>query len=827
MTVLHRLIGNLLKPSLSYMSRGRLPQLDGHLSLPGLQKPVAARRDRWGIPHISAANRHDLFLAQGFVHAQDRLWQMELNRRMANGRLAELFGPLALETDRLVRTLGFGRLAQPTWEQLSTTAQADLTAYTAGVNALLAQMKQLPIEFSLVRHRPEPWQVLDSVAFSCLQGWTLSHGWAGELVRAQLIEKLGPDLAADLEPRYAERHPITLPPGISFDELETDPMTEAAAGPFLNRGADVAGRGSNGWVISARRSASGHAILGNVLHLPVSSPSLWYYVHLYSAGSDGDNSGLHVTGASLPGLPYVLVGHNGQIAWGATLAFTDTEDLFIEKVDPANDGRYLFEGEWRRAEIVAEKIGVKGQPDHVERVVITHHGPIISNTLAATANETAAVSPADNSENEPATRPALALAAMSLRPSAAFDGFRLLNEAGNWDEFVTAVSHMQVPTLNLVYADAKDNIGYWVSGTVPVRARGQGLVPAPGWSGDHEWTGEIPFAEMPHCLNPEQGYLLTCNHRIAGDDYPHFLGSLWMNGYRARRLEEMINSQELISTADCRRFHYDLYSIPGRELVETLAGLETEDADARVSLDLLRQWDGELAPESSAAAVYQVLLSRLTQAILEPHLGRELLDKFVGAGPHALLASTTEFYGHWTVTLLRWLRSTDSPWIAGSVGRKALLVRGLSETTATLRRLLGNDTGRWHWGRLHQVRFAHSLGAQPPLDIVFNQGPYPIGGDTDTVAQTAVLPNEPYENNAFSLSYWQTIHLGEPGSSEALLAPGQSGQLGSPHYGDLIEPWLAGQPFAPAWDEAAVVAASQHHLSLLPVDVEKDEGTQS
>jgi penicillin G amidase len=819
MTLLHRLIGHLLKPAFTTLSRRRLPQLEGQLALPGLQESVTVRRDRWGIPHISAANRHDLFLVQGFVHAQDRLWQMELNRRVATGRLSELFGRLALDTDRLVRTLGFRRLAQPTWEQLSEQTQADLTAYTAGVNAFLGRAAQLPIEFSLLRHRPEPWQTSDSVAYSCLQLWVMSHGWTGELVRAQLLERLGPERAADLEPRYAVRHPITLPPGVPFQELERDPMTRAAGGPFLYGGADVPGRGSNGVVVAAQRSATGHALLGNVLHLPVPTPSLWYFMHLLSDAAGGEP--FQTMGATLPGLPYVVVGHNGRITWGATLAYTDTQDLFIEKLHPEADGRYLYQGQWRQGAVVEERIGVKGEPDHVERVAMTHHGPIISRTGLAQADQmgaavavTAAHTETDG--NEPPADFALSLAAMSLRPAGALDGFRLLNEAGKWDDFVAAVSHMRAPSLNLIYADAEDNIGYWVTGAVPVRARGQGLAPAPGWTGEDEWVGEVPVEEMPHCLNPAQGYIITCNHRLVDDDYPHFLGLLWMNGYRARRLQELIENQELISLADCRRFHYDVYSIPGRELAEIVTGLETEHADAQFSQELLRRWDGELAVPSQGGAVYSVLLNRLTQLILEPHLGPDLMHKFLGRGSHALLAPMTEFYGHWTVTLLRWLKDANSPWIAGTVGRKALLERALAETTAELRRLLGRDPAQWQWGRLHQVRFAHSLGAQPPLDIVFNQGPFPIGGDTDTLAQTAVLPQEPFENNAHSLSYWQNVHLADLNSSEAMLAPGQSGQLGSPHYGDLIEPWLAGEPFPMLWHEAAVAAAAQHELRLVP-----------
>jgi penicillin G amidase len=810
MTTLHTILGRLTRPALAAISRQRLPQVDGRMYLPGLHGPVTIRRDEWGIPHIRASHRHDLFFAQGVVHAQDRLWQMELNRRAATGRLSELLGEATLETDRLTRTLGFNRLAHSSWEKMGGQVAADLEAYVAGVNAYLAGNPRLPVELMLLNHRPEPWRVKDSIAFGRLQGWALSHGWAGELMRAQLAEAVGAPLAAELEPQYAGRNPVTLPNGIQFNELTLDKMTEAAAGPFLGKGTlDGGGRGSNGWVIAGRHSATGHAILCNDMHLPLTSPSLWYYLHMHLEGEGG----YHVAGVSQPGMPYILVGHNDHIAWGATLTFIDVEDLFVEKLHPEDPTRYQFREEWQQAQIYDERIKVKGQPDHVERVVVTHHGPIVSNVLAGSSE-------------------ALAMSSMALRPYETFDGFAMLNEARNWQEFAAAVQRIETPALNLVYADTQDNIGYYVSGKVPIRTAGQGLTPAPGWTGDHEWIGEIPFNEMPHALNPAEGYLITSNNRIVNDDYSHFLGFTWMNGYRARRLDDLIRNQlqenGRVSLEDCQRFQMDVYSLPGRELVERLTELETADGDANLCLRLLREWDGWLTPESVGGAVYQVLLARLAPRILGNRLTAEQQMNFLGLGPHYLLYPANELYGHWSVTLMRLLDDGNSGWFAAEDGRaaensratensrEAILIHCLVETAVELRGLLGDDPAQWQWGRLHQVRFSHAMSVQPPLDLIFNQGPFPIGGDTDTVNQTATLPNRLYENNAFSVSYRQVVDMGNLGNARAMYAPGQSGHLGSEQYGNMIQPWLNGGYFPMTWGEGAVSKAAEHTLTLVP-----------
>ncbi|HRQ37428.1 MAG TPA: penicillin acylase family protein [Chloroflexota bacterium] len=774
-------------------SKGRLPQVDGRIYLPSLQHPVTIRRDRWGIPHIEAQNRHDLLRAQGFVHAQERFWQMELNRRAAAGTLSELFGNRTLDTDRLARTLGFARLARQTWAVLPPDVQFDLIAYAQGVNDWLTTCPSLPIEFSLIQHQPAAWEPVDSVAYGRLQMWALTNGASGEFVQAQLTQSLSPEMAADWGLCYPATNPSTLPHGIEIGGLKLDGLVGAWTNPFQGKAAfDGLGRGSNGWVIAPERSATGRAILCNDMHLPMGTPSLWVAMHLRS------QDGLHVTGFSQPGLPYVLVGHNEHIAWGATLSYVDCEDFFLERLHPHHPGYYEFMGQWQAAEVVTEMIRVRGRPSHQERIIVTQHGPLVNGPFA-------------NGVLVDYAQP-VAYCSTALQPDVGLDGFRRLNEAKDWGEFVTAVAHIYSPSLNLLYADRQGNIGYYVSGRAPIRTKGDGLTPVPGWTGEYEWMGYIPFAEMPHALNPAQGYIVSANHRIVGDAYPHYLGNVWRNGYRARRIEEMINARPTISLADCRAMHRDVTHIPGQELVKLLAELETSEPDAALALWLLREWDGRLTTDSVGGMVYEVLVRQLSAALLTPHFARPFREQLLGKGGHPLLQPVNDFQGQWLVSLLHILGEGSARWGVD----EALLVGCLAQTTAVLRQKLGPDPATWQWGRLHRVTFAHALGVAPVLGRLFNQGPYPIGGDENTVLQTGIRADLPYDNNAISVSTRLIVDLGEGMPTWGIHPPGQSGHVGSPHYGDLIQPWLDGAYYQMAWDEAAVMAVTRHILALRP-----------
>jgi penicillin amidase len=785
MSFLDSVVGPLARSVLVPLSRRSLPQTSGILVLPGLEQKVEILRDRWGIPHIFAQTAHDLFFSQGFVHAQDRLFQMEMNRRTAQGRLSELFGPLALDTDRAARVFGFERLGKADLENAAPDLRQVMQSYAAGVNAFLSHpASRLPVEFTLLGHRPEPWRAEDSTAFARVMIWQLSHAWYSEVVRAQVVEKIGAERAADLETHYPQHAPLVLPRGIEFNRIDAGGVLMRLQGPFLDQG-----KGSNSWAITGRKSATGSAVLCNDMHLALKLPSIWYEVHL-------DGAGLQVTGVSLPGVPMVLVGHNARIAWGITLAFTDAEDLYVEKFDENNPTRYQAGGEWLEAQVIREPIRVKGQKEpHIENVCLTRHGPVISDVIGY-----------------PQQR--VAVQSMALRPCPTMQGWLRLDQAQGWDDFVEAMRLIEAPQLSIDYADVEGNIGYWCTGKVPVRAKGDGSLPAPGWGGEYEWVGEVPFAEMPHALNPEQGYVVHTNNKIVPDDYPHFLGNAWMNGYRARRIVDILESKEKLSAEDFRNLHVDFTCLPGLEFVRRLEGLQSQDPDVQLALTYLRGWDGDLGEDSVAGSVYQVARYTLLRNLLDPALGPELALQVMGMGFHPLLYFSHEMYGHDTLALFRMLDDPDSWWLQAAGGWQAALERSLKQAVEWLRKELGADDHAWQWGKLHVVVLAHPLSLQKPLDAVFNRGPFPIGGDTDTPCQTAVSPAEPYANNAWAPSFRQIVDLGDLSRSQAVYPPGQSGQVGSPHYDDLLQLWLKGEYHPMLWTRQQVEEHCQERLAL-------------
>jgi penicillin amidase len=491
-----------------------------------------------------------------------------------------------------------------------------------------------------------------------------------------------------------------------------------------------------------------------------------------------------------------MVGHNEHISWGMTLAFTDCEDLFIERLDPGDPRCYEFKGEWRQAEVIKEQIRVKGRQKWVQHpVTITHHGPIISDVVGY-KHET------------------LAIQSMALRPSTAIHGWQGLNLASNWDEFVNAVRWINAPQLNIAYADTDGNIGYWVSGEVPIRARGDGSIPAPGWNGDYEWVGVVPFEEMPHAFNPKAGVIVTCNHRIVDSNYPHFLGNVWMNGYRAERIREAFDKLDRISIADCKRLQADLKCLPAKEFIEQIKDLSSDDSEVERVLSLLRSWDAQLERDSIGGTLYEVVRYYLVRNLLEPALGEGLCMQVMGVGFHPLLLSSHEFYGHDTVTMLRLLNEPDSWWVREAGGKHEVLIKSVQQAIEWLKMELGPEVEDWQWGKIHRVPFEHALGLQEPLDRVFNVGPFPIGGDTDTVCQTAMNPEDPYDNKAWAPSFRQVVDLGDLSNSFAIIPPGQSGQLGSRHYDDLVELWLEGEYHPMLWTREQVEREAESRLIL-------------
>lgn len=779
------ILGKALQSLFSALDKSSLPQIDGVLEIGGLNKSVEIHRDRWGIPHIYAQSTQDLFFAQGFVHAQERLFQMELNRRTAQGTLSEIFGEMALDTDRAVRTFGFNRLGSIDLANASQEMNEALQAYCAGVNACIDKASsKLPLEFKLLGLKPKPWQPQDSTAFARVMMWQLSHAWHGEIIRYQIEQKVGRQHAEELEIHYPSGNPITLPNGIEFNIRLDDGKLIAEQGPFLLRG-----QGSNSWVVSKEKTADGHTYLFNDMHLALSMPGLWYQVHL-------NGGGYQVTGVSLPGVPGVLVGHNERIAWGMTLAFIDCEDLYLEKMDSDKGSKYLFRGEWIPADVIEEVIPVKGKSQpHIEKVIVTRHGPIISDVVG-----------------QPNLR--LAVRSMALRPSPSLSGWLKLNKAGNWDEFVLAMRQIEAPQLSVSYADVDGNIGYWMTGRAPIRAKGDGKTPAPGWDGEYEWVGEIPFEEMPHALNPQQGFIVHTNNKIVGEEYPYYLGNVWMNGARARRIEQVLRSKEKISRSEMCQLHTNYTTLPGKELAVKLQEIPLHDPKAQKAQSLLADWNGELNTDSIGGCVYEVARLALARNLFEPALGKDLTEQYLGKAFSPVLMTLHEFFGHDISLILRMLNQPQNWWVEQAGGLQAWIEKSLGEAITWLENNLGVQPSGWQWGKIHGAVFPHPLGLQKPLNLAFNRGPYPIGGDADTPCQTAYMPHQPYHNNAWAPSFRQVVDLDDLTQSVTISPPGQSGHIGSEHYDDLIEPWIRGDYHPQLWTREQVERETNAKLIL-------------
>jgi penicillin G amidase len=796
--------------------RRPLARTSGQVSLPGLDAPVQILRDRWGVPHIYARNTTDLFVAQGYVHAQDRLWQMELQRRTGMGRLAEVFGPIALDTDRFVRVLGFNRVVRREAVALDGEARAVVDAYVRGINAFIDQnTRRLPIEFTILRLRPEPWQAEDVLVWAKMMALNLSRDWMTDLLRARIVAAVGPEHAALLEPEYPPAHPLTIPPGVRYGAaIGADALRmAAAAAPFT--GSSAAGQGSNAWAVSGARTVSGQPLLANDPHLLLQVPSLWYENHL----NGGD---LHVTGASLPGIPCVVIGHNERVAWGLTNGENNVQDLFIERFDPSDPTRYEFRGAWEQATVVREQIIVKGQAEPaIEEVRITRHGPIISSLISTddgrrtTDDSQPAQSVRSSSVHRPSSDQALALRWAALDPGQSISAALGLNRAHDWQSFRAAVAKWDMPTQNFIYADVDGHIGYTLGGALPIRTRGDGLLPVPGWTGEYEWAGMIPRDELPHVLDPNEGFVVSANTQIAGAGYPYALPGEYLPGYRATRIRQLIMQTPQHNAASFSAIQGDQRSLPGLELAALAGRLAAPTPVARQAREALAAWDGELTADSVAGAIYARLREKLLQAayseVAEP------LGLAAGIGAYAALPSIGYLWRALPQVLAR-LATRDDSWLLDGRTGDGLLSEAWTATITELRAELGDDVRDWRYGRYHTLTLRHPLGAAAAIAPLLNRGPFPIGGDADTV-RMGHAPRQ-FAGRPFCVapSYRQICDLSNWDRSLSIHPVGQSGQPGSKHYADLIDAWRTMQYHPMPWSRAQVEDMIAARLTLAPAE---------
>lgn len=800
-TLLALLMGLAL--ALLWYRHASLPRIDGKLQLAGLQGEVDIVRDAEGIPHIYAQSPQDAWFALGFVHAQDRLWQLETNRRIAAGRMAEILGPGAVGTDRFLRTLGVRRNAEAILSNLSADTRAVLDAYARGVNAWLASRSgPLPPEFLLTgAPAPAPWEAADSIGWQTMMAWDLGSNWSQEVLRMRLAQRLSLEQINQFLPPYPGDAVLPTRDYTGLYRKLAGTVRQLEAVAAIAPPSYVAGMGSNNWVLAGGLTESGKPLLANDPHLGLSAPSLWYLAHLSAPG-------LNVIGATLPGIPGVVLGHNGRIAWGFTNTGSDVQDLYVERINPANPAQYQTPDGWADFRVRRETIKIKGQADLTLEVRETRHGPVVSGALPILDK-----APLDAREY------AIAFAWTALRPDdlTLQAGIRM-NGAGNWQEFLAAVRDFGAPQQNIVYADIDGNIGFIAPGRVPLRKPEndlKGLAPAPGWDSRYDWDGYIPFDALPRQLNPAARRIVTANEKIVGPDYPYFLTSEWVLPYRAHRIAALLDAQGKHSMADMARIQGDDVSLAAQELLPLLRQTKAASERARLALATLAGWNGKMARDRAAPLIYNAWMREASRLIFADELGDGLMrDYWSQRNVHQPM-----------VDVLRdrngegsWCR--NAAWQANGGPRDCagLLALALEQALDELERRHGKDMTRWRWGEAHVALSEHRpFGKVAPLAAFFDIR-VPSAGDTDTI--NVGRYNLRDEKNPFTSRHAPGLRalydLSNLENSRFIQSTGQSGNVLSPLYRNFSRRWAEVDYLPMQTRRASVEQGSLGTLSLHP-----------
>jgi penicillin amidase len=763
------------------LAAGSLFPVDGELEIAGLVAPVEVLRDRWGVPYITAESQDDLWFAQGFVTAGERLFQLDLALRAANGRLSEVFADRTLADDRFARTIGFQRAGEriaATWDERS---HAMLERFRAGAFAWIDAMPAKPVEYALLDLEPElPTDEGAWAAAFVYLAWSLSGNWDTELLRAWIDERLGPEGVRTLLPPLPEDEPTV--------------AAGALHGRLLDGAPHARGQGSNDWVVSGDRTASGRPLLANDPHLLALQPGPWIELHLRAPGYEARGVGLVFS-------PGVILGTTAHHAWGATNVTGDVQDLYVERL---NDDRTAAEymGGWEPLTIRREEIVVRGAPDPVAfDVAETRHGPILESYIEGVL--------------EPATRPLPPGPVYALRWTGSDHGLRpsLFLDAAvatDFQAFRRAAAALECPGQNMVYADVEGTIGYQCTGLYPIRRAGGHTAPVPGWTDEHGWDGFVPFDQLPWSVNPDRGFLVTANNRIHDDDYPHRIGDDFHTPYRARRITELLEADRRHDPASFGRIQADTVSLPSRTTLPLLLDLTPATDQERAALEVLAAWRGDMAADSAGAAVFNAWSRHLARHILIPRLGEDLFRAY-----HAW----REVFQCEVLPVL--LREAPGGWFGEDDGeppadaRDRLLYEALADALAELTERLGPDPAGWGWGELHRVRLMHPLGALPGLEPLFTAVDAPFGGDEQTVAQGGFDGRDGYQTAV--IPSWRAVYdLADLDRSMGVLPTGNSGNPASPHWNDQAELWLAGELHPLPFTRAAVEAAAVGALRLVP-----------
>jgi penicillin G amidase len=739
--------------------RSSLPVTAGKLRLAGLSDHVEIVRDGNGVPHIFATTADDAFFALGFVHAQDRLAQMELMRRTAQGRLAEIVGDPGLDSDRFMRTLGFNEQVERDMAAMSAPARATLDAYARGVNAYLEDRRGAwPAEFLLTGARPAPWRPQDSLLWGKLMQLQLTGNWRDEMLRVRLAARLPAMLLEQLWPGWPTDTATTLPALAALPQWFNFERFARVLPPPLGPN-----QASNEWVIAGAHTASGKPLLTNDPHLGLGAPATWYLVRLTAPG-------LTLAGASAPGVPAVVLGHNGRIAWGFTTTNADVSDMFVERLDPENPARYLTpegsEAFTVRTEIIHTKDGAEVSLD----IRSTRHGVVISDLQRGGGTEGHVL--------------ALAMPAFTQTDRTAQALFAL-NRAGTWQDFTIALRDWLGPVQNIVYADTSGNIGIYTPGLIPKRKSGDGWLPQPGWNGEADWDGFVAFNELPHALNPPGGRIVNANNRVVPEDFPAFISRDWDAPYRAQRIVELLSTNDKLDRARMGAMLVDPVSLFARETITKLSKLSPTDPRVREALMRLGTWDGSMRRDRPEPLIFNAWMRQLTQDLLQPWLGPQSAD--LGREQTGLLRLV---FGEGTPFC-------DSPLTETVETCPVRAEQSLRRALEELSMQFGTTMESWRWDAVHYAPFRHPFLSRVPLVRDLVRFHVPTDGDYYTINRGASRTADPLQPFAHvhGAALRAVYDLADLDASQFIVAPGQSGNPLSRHWGDLAQRWADGGSF--------------------------------
>ena len=774
------------------ISRKGLPDYNQDIQLTGLKYEVRVYRDKYAVPHVYAKVENDLYMAVGYLLAQDRLWQMDLIRRVTMGRISEIFGEDFVETDLLLRALRFSEKSEKILDELDEKYQAIIKAFCEGVNQYIkSNLKNMPVEFTLLGYKPDLWEPLHTVNLLGYMAWDLKAGW-DELVLDDIRKAVDSERYSELLPDYSTYKSVVYP---EYDSLlpvsDIESGMFSLAGQLEELGADIF-NASNNWAVSEEKSSTGKPVLANDMHLGFNIPGTWYQIHQVIENE------LNVTGLLLPGAPFIICGHNDHIAWGMTNVYVDNIDFYLEIINPEDSNKYEFNGEWKDMVIKKEIINTKEGKAIEREIRFTHHGPVVSKFKGIKDKAVTMHCVGDEYSNE-------------------FLTVYLLNHASNWEEFKNALKTFRNVSQNIVYADVYGNIGMYCAAGVPVRKRTEIYPLLPGWLDDYEWKGMLAIDKLPYSINPKNGFVASANNKTVSENYAYHIGTWYALPYRMDRIKEVLSEKDRLLVEDFKKLQLDQKSkLVEKHLPLILNAIDSNKLQLKPEKEgfkMLKKWDGSYGKENIAASIFETYYEKLIENIFSDELGEELYSRLLKA------------YKVIRIALDKIVERKSSKWLDNintedyTESLDDIIKESYKDAISYLQQERGDEIQNWKWGNIHQFTLKHPLSTVKILDKIFklNRGPFKVGGSFHTVSPFCYPFGKPAEVNS-GASHRNIYTLYNWDSSLTVIPTGNSGMPSSRHYCDQTELYLSGKYHEDYFSEEQVEKNMEYKMSFIPLN---------